>query len=70
MKERNDGKNCSFLRFVYSSALLMSGVKPGQQSGGAGLWVAFGRTKRGFFGIAIGLGVSYLFSFLQLLCRL
>lgn len=32
------------LLFVLS--LLVSRVKPGQQCGGAGWWVAFGRTKR------------------------
>lgn len=44
----------------------MSGVKLGQQSGGAGLWIAFGRTKRVCFGIAIGLRV-FLFCFADLI---
>lgn len=31
------------------------------KGGGAGWWVAFGRTKRNCFGIAIGLGVFFFF---------
>lgn len=47
--------------FSFVLSLPVSGVGPGQQYGGAGWWVAFGRKKRNCFGIAIGLGVFSLF---------